>query len=89
MCVNKVIRPKSRALALSKTVRQIDRQTIFFQQDILNSYLLLQASSPLYRDMKNTIKSLKTDFVTDKQTDGQMDGPMDGPTDQKVAYRVA
>ena len=56
--VNKVIRPKSRASALSKTVRQTDRQTIFFQKHISNSYLLLQASSPLFRDMKNAIKSL-------------------------------
>ena len=32
---NKVIRPKSRASALSKKVRQTDKQTIFFQKDKL------------------------------------------------------
>ena len=49
---NKVIRPKSRASALSKKVkRQTDKQ-FFSQKDIWKSYLLLQASSPLLRDVK-------------------------------------
>ena len=32
--LNKVIRPKSRTSALSKKIRQTDRQTILFQKDI-------------------------------------------------------
>ena len=59
LIVNKVIRPKSRASALSKTVRQTDRQTdrndFFFKTAfytaIYYSKLLLH-----YSDMKNAIK---------------------------------
>ena len=61
---NKVIRPKSRASALSKKVRQTDRQTFFFQKDVSNSCLHLQVSSLPFRAIKNTIKSLKNDFAT-------------------------
>merc|ERR1712121_360137 len=81
---NKVIRPKSRASALSKNVRQTDGQTIFFQKQFLKGFLLLQVSSLPFRAIKNAIKSLKNDFVTDRRTDR----PTNGPTD-KVAYRVA
>ena len=85
---NKVIRPKSRALALSKNVRQTDGQTIFFQKHFLKGFLLLQVSSLPFRAIKNAIKSFKNDFVTDRRNDRPTDRPTDGPTD-KVAYRVA
>ena len=45
---------------------QADRQiNNFFKKDISNSYSLLQASSPLFRVVKNAIKNLKNNFVTD------------------------
>ena len=48
---NKVIRPKSRALALSKKVKQTDRQTILLQKDIWNGHLLHKISFLPFRDI--------------------------------------
>ena len=58
-------RRETRSLDLSRVRRHFQKQRgrqtdkqFFSQKDISNSYLLLQASSPLFRDMKNAIKSL-------------------------------
>ena len=58
---NKVIRPKLRASALSKIVRQTHRQT-----DNKAPFLP-------FRDIKNALKSQS--FVTDRPTDGPTDRP--------------
>ena len=71
---NKVIRPKSHASALSRQVRQTDKD-FFFKKDIKNCYLLLNVPSPLFRDIKNAIKSLK------QLCYGWNNGPMDQWTD--------
>ena len=72
---NKVIRPKSRALALAeKSGRQTDEQTKTFK-----------------KTFELATKSLKNIFVTNKWTDRQMDrwtdGRMDGQTDKKIFFR--
>ena len=76
---DKVIRSKSRASALSRTVRRTDSQTIFFKKTfktaITTPNLLLHYSATWKRD-KKPWKRL-------------CDGRTDGPTDRKVAYRVA
>ena len=76
---NKVIRPKSRASALSKKVRQTDRQTIFFKKTfetaIYYSKLLLHYLETLKRD-KKPLKRL---------WEGRTNGRTDRRTDKKVA----
>ena len=81
---NKVIRPKSRASALSKTARQTDRQTIFFSKRHFKQLFTTPSFfSTIQRHEKCDKKTLKRpwDGMTDRQTDRR--------TDRKVAYRVA
>ena len=84
---NKVIRPKSRASALSKKVRQTDRQTIFFQKDIWNGLLFHKVPFLPFMDMKNAEKPFcdrPTNQPTDRPTDGPTDRRTDGPTDRRT-----
>ena len=70
--VNKVIRPKSRASALSENSgRQTDEQT-----------------KPFEKTFKLVTKNLKNNSVTNQWTDRLMDRQTERrQTDQKVAYR--
>ena len=78
---NKVIRPKSRASALSKKVRQTDRQTVCF-------FFKKTFETAIYCS-KLLLHYLET-FKSDKKPLKQLcDGRTDGRTDRKVAYRVA
>ena len=64
---NKVIRPKSRASALSeKSGRQTDEQTITAK-----------------KTFKLATESLKNNFVTNQWTDRWMDGQTDGRTNRR------
>ena len=66
-----VIRPKSRASALSeKSGRQRDEQTITFR-----------------KTFKLATESLKNNSVTNQWTDRWMDGQTDGRTDKQRADR--
>ena len=80
---NKVIRPKSRASALTKKVRKTDRQTTFFKKTfeivVYLSKLLLYYSEAKKRNEKR-LKPF---------CDGPTDRPTDRRTDRKVGYRVA
>ena len=68
---NKVIRPKSRASALSeKSGRQTDEQTKTFK-----------------KTLELATKSLKNNCMTNQWIDRQRDGHTDRQTDKKVAYR--
>ena len=71
---NKVIRPKSPALVLSKKVWQTDRQTMFFQKDDWNGHLVRKDSFLPLRDIKKVFKKPFEQFCcgrTDERTDGQ------------------
>ena len=75
--INKVIRPKSRALALSK--RQADRQTnnFFFKKTFETAIYFTKFPFLPFRDTKTLFKALKTVLLLTV-----------GPTDRKVAYGV-
>ena len=55
---NKVIRPKSRASALSKNARQTDGQTISFSKTLKKGLFTHPSFFSTFRDTKNAIKSL-------------------------------
>ena len=75
-------RNKTRSLDLSRVRRhfrksqQTDRQTIFFQKDILNGYLLLKVSFLPFRHKKGFKKPLKQ--FCDRPTDRPTDRPKSG-----------
>ena len=76
---NKVIRPKSRASALTKKVRQTDWQTIFFSKRHLKWLFTPQSFSLPFRDIQTLWKTFKRVLW---RTDGRTDGRMDGPTEK-------
>ena len=76
---NKVIRPKSRASALSKmSGRQSDKH--FFSKTLLKRLFTPPSFFSLFRDIK--IESLYNNFVTDGLTNRLTDRQTDLQTDQ-------
>ena len=79
--INKVIRPKSRASALSeKSGRQTEEQTKTFKKTF-------ELVTTFKKTFELATKSLKNIFVTNQWTDRQMDRRTDRQTNKKVAHR--
>ena len=70
---NKVIRPKSRASALSKRVRQTDRKTFFFKKTFEIASYTTKFLSTIQKHKKLFKKPLKQfyDRPTNRPTDGR------------------
>ena len=73
---NKVIRPESRASALTKIVRQTDRQ-IFFSKRLLKWPFVPQRFFSIIQGHEKRFKKPLKQFC-----DGRTDRPTDGPTDR-------
>ena len=74
--LNKVIRPKLRASALSKKVRQTDRQIIFFKKTYEIAIYATKFLFTIQKHRKRFKKPLK------QFCDQPTDQPTDGPTEK-------